>query len=201
MDNEALIKELIPYTDFSKPSKEMLIDLINYANRQSMTTLLTSKNTVFTDPVENPKGSDTNTSIRFAKVEGYKLNGDEEIHYNRLNIEQLARVMGFDGTFEIDMKYKHKTVLDILPQLLETFKIYLDENDVEDDNIELNFKDVTEEEIEKYGVNFILRIKPQSIGYYGRLVLTAKPKPIKLETAIQTKVMRGFVYHPTHGLG
>lgn len=200
MDNEALIKELIPYTDFSKPSKEMLIDLINYANRQSMTTLLTSKNTVFTDPVENPKGSDTNTSIRFAKVKGYKLNGDEEIHYNRLNIEQLARVMGFDGTFEINMKYKHKTVLDILPQLLETFKIYLDENDVENDNIELNFKDVTEEEIEKYGVSFILRIKPQSIGYYGQLVLTAKPKPIKLETAIQTKVMRGFVYHPTHGL-
>lgn len=200
MDNQTLVKELVPYTDFKKPSKEMLIDLINFANRNSMTTLLTKDNTVFTDPVFNPKGSDMNTSIRFAKVTGYRLTGDEEIHYNRLDIEQLAKIMNFTGEIEIDPKKEYKTVLDLLPYIYETFKVYLDENDVEDDNIELNFRDLSEEEFKKYGAGVILRIKPKSIGYYGQLVLTVKPKSINLNTAIRTTVMHGFVYHPTHGL-
>lgn len=200
MDNKTIIEELVPYTDFKKPSKEMLIDLINFANRNSMTTLLSKDNTVFTNPVENPKNSDMNTSIRFAKVNGYRLTGDEEIHYNRLDINQLAKIMNFTGELEIDTRQNYKTTLDLLPQLFNSFKVYLDENDVEEDNIEINFKDVSEEEFKKFGIDLILRIKPQSIGYYGQLIITVKPKPINLSTAIRTTAMRGFVYHPTHGL-
>ncbi len=69
-DQKELINELIPYTDFKKPSKHMLIDLINWANRKSMTTRLEYDQVLFSTPAKAAEGADMNTLIRFTKVAG-----------------------------------------------------------------------------------------------------------------------------------
>ena len=201
-DQKELINELIPYTDFKKPSKHMLIDLINWANRKSMTTRLEYDQVLFSTPAKAAEGSDMNTLIRFTKVAGYKLTGDEEIQYNRLDIDQLAKLMNFTGSLQLDPNITYKTMLDILPALFEQFPIYLDENDIHADELRIDFRyiDPDHRGEEGYGIPVVLRVKDESIGYYGKLILEIHPKPIRLKTAIQTTAMPGFVYTPTHGL-
>lgn len=201
-DQRDLIDELIPYTTYQKPSKQMLVDLINFANRTSMTTTLKSDDVVFSAPVKAPEGGRTNTIIRFTSVKGYKLTGDEEIHYNRLDIDQLASLMNFDGIVEIDNREKnYETTLDLLPELYERFKVYLDQDDIYEDKLDLDFTSITvPKDDDMYGILVTIRVKPTSIGYYGNLQVLVRPKAITLRTAIRTTYMPGFVFPGTHGL-
>lgn len=194
------IEELIPYTTFHKPSKHMLVDMINWANKDRITTVLNYDDTIFTDPVALPEGSDMNTVIRFAKVKGYRVGPDtKEIQYNRLDIDQLSKVLVFAGEIEIPFSHEIKKVSDLLPALYEAFPVYLDKEDIVDHVLDLtvfntNNKDFT-------GVPIVLKMSDSCIGYIGELKFNVVPKSFEITEVFETTSLRGFSYPRTYGLG
>lgn len=203
--------------DLTKPSKEILIDMINWANRYTTTTELKPDTTYFTDPVKLV-GQDTNTHIRLAKVFGFYIpQGTEDIYYNRMDINQIAKQMLFDHVVYLDYFKEYKKASDILPELFEVFKVYLDVDDIIDFDLNIDFKDIlfkldqmrrnpNDDYIDAYAKyefpEITLKINEEKcIGYLNGLTLSLQPKPIHIRHAIQKNTLRtSFMPYPRHGL-
>lgn len=187
-DEHDIYNPYIP--DFSKSGKEMLIDLINWANRKTMSTVLTSENVWFTKPLKNPRESDCNTSIRFQHVKGYaEQEHPTTIEYNRLDIKQVAKLVGFEGYIELDKPITDiKYTSDLLKPLFEVMKVKLELEDIvyeyiDTQNLLEQFKKSIEDE--NY-VTVELKINEEySIAYYGSLKIELRPKKVALDTAIR----------------
>lgn len=173
--------------DYTKTGKELLIDLINWSNRQTLSTPLKAETTWFTKPVKNPRGSDCNTSIRFSNVIGFRTSENPIIiDYNRLNIKQLALQLGFDGQVEVDRVEENMLVSDLLESLFKAFPVKLTTDDIENTFI------ISEEEIKQFKqsvkdgnyIKVTIKISDFSIAYLGDLEITLIPKHLKLDTAI-----------------
>lgn len=186
LDNHDIYNPYIP--DYTKPGKEMLIDLINWANRKTMTKVLTPENVWFTRPVKNPRESDCNTSIRIQAVTGYnQQEHPTPIEYNRLDIRQVMSKLGFEGYLEIEDITQLKYTTDLLKVLLKTVNIGLTIDDIEFEYIDTDtllpqFKQSVDDE--NY-VKIDLNISEYSIAYYGKLTIELRPKNISLDTAIR----------------
>lgn len=203
--------------DLTKPSKHILIDMINWANRYTSTTELKPETTYFTDPKKLVDHS-MNTHIRLAKVLGFYIpQGTEDIFYNRMDINQIAKQMLFDQVVYLDYFKEYKKVSDILPELFEVFKVYLDKEDIIDADLNIDFKDVlfkldqmkcnpNDDYIDAYSKydfpEITLKINEEKcIGYLNGLTLSLQPKPIHIRHAVQENMIRtSFMPYPRHGL-
>nr|DAT15807.1 MAG TPA: Putative virion structural protein [Caudoviricetes sp.] len=187
-------------SDFTKTGKEMFIDLLNWANRNTMATLLRSDDVVLSDPVSLPRESNMNTAIRLVHVAGFMLTEEtRQIEYNRLDIDQLAKVLNFSYRLELSQGKEYKTTLDILDDLFKIFKVKLTTDDVEEKPLDIDF---TKEEADaNEGIRVHLAMKPTSVAYTGDLYISVFPKPVDIRTNIRTTVLGGFMFPRTYGLG
>lgn len=126
-------EQFIYQADFTKSGKEMLVDLINWGNRNTLLKPLRAETTWFTHPVEVKECSNgCNTAIRFAEVSGYRDAANPlEIEYNRVNIDQVAKFIGFD--FALTLPLASETYPDthsLLDPLYKILKIKLLPEDI-----------------------------------------------------------------------
>lgn len=197
--------------DYRKCGKEMLIDLINWANRRYMTTTLKPDSTHFSTP-KVLEGKDVNTMISITQADGlYVPKETETIEYNRVDINQVAKSLHFDGVLFLDFvpDKKEYNTLDILDALYKVVPIKLLEEDVivETFNIDKNEPsyDTTKEDYNPNkvkGIQFNIKMSPSSIAYIGTLELEIRPRPIHIETAIRkTRYTHSFQPWRHYGLG
>lgn len=177
--------------DFTKSGKEMLVDLINWVNRNSMTRMLEHDKVEFSHPVRLPHYCDVNTAIRFRKVHGYSLSvNSEEIHYNRVDLNQVLTVLGFDFTLVLPIVENQViNMVDLLEPLNEKAKIKLLPMDVNNDTLLLTWDKETMEN----GFKVTLTVSDISIAYYGKITLTIKPKQIDLGHVVKKKIYKPFM--------
>lgn len=185
-------EQFIYQADFTKSGKEMLIDLINWGNRNTLLKPLRAETTWFTHPVavkEHNHGC--NTTIRFAEVAGYRdAANPHEIEYNRVNIDQVAKFIGFDFVLTLPIgKVTYPDTHSLLEPLYNVLKIKLLPEDVINES--LGSLTITEVEGEKVYPNIELKITPESIAYYGKLKFEIRPEVVTLDTAIRD------TYYPT----
>lgn len=181
--------------DFTKSGKEMLIDLINWGNSDSMVFPLTVDNTFFTKPCRLTTEADLNTAITLAKVIGFHIPQDSDtIYYNRLDINQLALSLGFHFQVMVDTSKPLNTTHDLLEALYEVFKVKLLPEDVVEEPISIKDtllnKTIYPDRIDGYKPDYpevTLTIADDSIAYLGKLTFTVMPKPVNIKTAIRTR--------------
>lgn len=177
--------------DFSKTGKEMLVDLINWVNRNSMTRMLKHDEVEFSHPKRLPHYCDVNSAIRIRKVIGYSLSTkSEEIHYNRVDLNQVLTVLGFD--FNLVLPISEKQVIntvDLLEPLNEKAKIKLLPMDIVNEEILLEWD---KENLDK-GIKVTLNVSDISIAYYGKVTLTILPKLIDLGHVVKKTIYKPFM--------
>lgn len=194
--------EYIP--DFTKTGKELLVDLLNYANTNSLMKPLEAEKIWFTKPVKLVNDKSCNTRISISDAVGYRgFEYPTDIEYNRLDIYQLAMEKGFSQKVYIDKPEEVKTTRDLLPYLWEVFKVKLIDEDIINQSLNLSehFADQSKEGEENIRLFFPLQISDDSIAYYGSLTLCLVPKPIRLDTVIRkTRLPYSFVQIQRGGL-
>lgn len=165
------------HLDYSKPGKQLLVELINESNKELMTKPLNPDMVIFSKPVKQPKGSDVNTSIRITAISGFKgWEHPVDIEYNRIDINQLKYYFDFDGSLFIDILKDIKETKDLLPFLYNTFKVYLDETDIVNEKLELDSTTIN---------SVKLQMSDDCIAYHGVLCLNVSTRPIRIDTAIR----------------
>lgn len=195
--------EYIP--DYTKTGKELLVDLLNYANCESLSKPLDANNIWFTTPICLPKGHDCNTAITISKAVGYAgWEYPTDIEYNRLDIYQLALEKGFGFKVYVDKTEGLVRTKDLLKPLFEVFKVKLIEEDIVDEYL-IDIRRTLEKAVDKNELDieipFTLKISHESIAYYGELPLKILPRPIRLDTVIRkTKLPYSFVQIQRGGL-
>lgn len=168
--------------DFTKSGKEMLIELINWGNRHTMTKPLEADKVWFTKPKKLSLDNACNTAIRFEKAIGYRgMEYPQDIEYNRIDISQLAKVMGFDGEVALSVgdRNTYSSIHTILADLYKVFKVKLLPEDIVDEYIPVN------EIISENPLTITLRVNDNSIAYYGQLELKLIPREIRLDTVVR----------------
>lgn len=146
------------YTPLDKPSKEIVLDLLNLDNAARIQQLvgrpITFDDVNFSFPLPGTKLG-RNTDVRVTAKEGFEFPGDVAVHYNRLNVGRL----GVGGTMQLDGYYF--SISQLLTQFNETFELSIATTEVynaqvdDDDRIQL-------------------RIRPDSYAYYPDTILMIK---------------------------
>lgn len=200
-------REYVNYqADFTKPGKEMLIDLINWVNRESMTTMLKPNMTFFTHPVKLTDNEDMNTKIKFARVVGFNIPQDtQEIHYNRVDINQVAKSKNFNFVIFLNPSKNYNTTHDILDDFFKQANIRLVEDDVELEGIHIDFSE-SAKRLAEFGDDFIdeykedsiyprltLNISEYSIAYYGSITFQVRPRPLNINNVVPIKKLKPFM--------
>lgn len=196
--------------DLSKKPKKMLIDLINYSNKQYMACTLKYDTTLFCNPVK-VEGQPYNTRIRFAGVDGYCIDDKTpDIEYNRLDINQIAISNYFDFklkfTSNLSIKLlNHENIytVDLLPQLNEVLKINLSEEDIVNEKLTHLTKRCCGGKInlgELYDKKVKITMSDSNLAFIGTLEVRLQPEPIRIENDVRNYQLGDFMPYPTHGL-
>ena len=189
--------------DFTKPGKEMLIDLLNYANRNNMQSLLTPETVFFTDPKSLDKNCEMNTSIRIAKVLGFYIPQDsEEIHYNRVDIAQVCKIKHFNHV--IYLKEGLLTKEEVVHAFNDASKIKLVLEDVDFTEVELSFKGLEKvryaihDLVDEYQEDYIypkltITMSSKSIAYYGKMEVEVRPVKANIDNVLKVRKLKPFI--------
>ena len=207
-------REYVNYqADFTKTGKEMLIDLLNWVNRESMTSMLRPNMTFFTRPTKLDDDEDMNTKIKFARVVGFNIPQDtQEIHYNRVDINQVAKTQGFNFVLFLDPSKKYNTTHDLLDDFFKQAKVRLIEEDVVLEDIKIDFAE-SSRRLKEFGDDFIdeykedsiyprltLTMTDYSIAYYGKVTFQVRPRPININNVVVVKKLKPFMPPVKHGI-
>lgn len=194
--------EYIP--DYTKTGKELLVDLLNYANSGSLLKPIRHNQIWFSKPVKLERDQECNTKISISEAVGY--NGFEypsDIEYNRLDIYQLALQLGFGFKIYVDKPLQIDSTRDLLEPLYQRFKVKLVLEDIIDEplNIKQALLTAIENKADTIEIPITIRISDESIAYYGELPIVVSPKPIRLDTVIRkTRLPYSFVQIQRGGL-
>lgn len=206
--------------DFKKPGKEILIDLINWCNRSNMTTVLTPNQVFFSKPKPSTELG-YNTTIEIAKVIGFHIPQEtNKIYYNRLDINQLVKKLGFNQVLYYDFTKPFNSTHDLIPILREKTGIHFLNEDIVFELVDIDFKTIMnkhrelmlkhnesyEDLVDEYFKDLAwpkvtIRMAEESIAYIGEFEIEIRPKPINIDTAIRVRYLKPFMPLAGHGLG
>lgn len=161
------------YNTFTRSSQVRLLDAINSANPGLG---LTTDDVVFSPPQWNSNQNGYNTVVRIISSGHGDVLGNKDFFYNR---QDLQSVFGL----EIPVLLKeptHEKLSDLLPQLLQKHRVWLDASDIID-------VDVTSV-VANGETSIILKVSGDSLGWYGQLRLKVRPVTTVLDTRIQNTV-------------
>ena len=181
--------------DFSKTGKEMLVDLINWANRNTLIKPLNAGEVYFSHPLSLPSNSDCNTSITIDNAVWYRgFEHPTKIQYNRLDLTLLARSLHFSFDIEVEDTNRYTTARNLIPLINQTLNIHLEENDIKYELLD---------NADKNGcIQVVMKVADNSIAFTGELRFKLSPKPIRLDTGIvNTKFTKSFRPPNVYGLG
>ena len=175
-DSHFLSDEIMA-NDFSKVSKQILIDQINTDN----STALTDQIIGFALPVAGAEGDPKNTSLVVNALPGSGYTGNVTVTYNRVALS--AFVGSKDLTFQ---KGDATTLKDLIPEI----NTLLGFNLQDDDYVDAAIPTFTGEPNEEHDV--ILAANADSLAYIGSITITVKGADVELSTVITTTVLNGL---------
>ena len=178
--------------DFTKSGKEMLVDLINYANRNTLYKPLEASKVMFSNPVAIQ--GNCNTKIIIDDAVGYRgFENKVDIQYNRLDINQVVLNLYFNGTLEMDRLDEFYTTKEISDIVKRHIGIYLSPDEIKIEELPNS---------DSKDVKVRVHVLPNSIAYIGGFDITFVARPIRLDTGIiNTVYPKSFMPPKRHGLG
>ena len=198
--------EVLYKPNFTKSGKAMLVDLINWGNRNSLVKPLVADEVWFSKPVKLTQDKECNTAIRIEKAIGFRgFEEPKEIEYNRMDIDQVAKLRYFTGEIESELITaweKDRNNLTIFKALTctlinDALNIGLVNEDI-GEVVTVKKQSANNEPIE---YNVTVHIADESIAYFGELQFVLRDRPIRLDTGIKkTRFTRSFMPFKTHGL-
>lgn len=164
--------------DFSKVSKQVLIDQINTDNSTSLTDALIS----FGLPTAAQEGSAKNTELTVSAVPGSGYTGSVVVEYNRVSLAD------FVGSKVLDFQ---KGDADNLSDLIPEINALLGTNLQPDDYVDVALPTFTGTPNEEHDVQ--LAAAADSLAYLNSITITVKGADIPLSSVITTTVLNGLV--------
>lgn len=167
----------------TKPSQELVIDLINYSNQ----TTLTNQHILVTGakPGTSEDNANANTVATVESVKGSGYIGKVDIAYARLDIGKLFEKIAVN----LDVGNVTPTKpADLLTFLNRKYGLNIATDEVKDGTIDTTGSQPWSAQIE---------IADGSVAYIGTLTLTIGPDPEvgeRLDTVILTKNLNGLIY-------
>lgn len=172
----------------TKPSLDLVIDLINAANQ---TTLNDTKINVINPTALTDDPNNHNTGARVLSVKGSGYIGNVDITYNRLDLGLLfSKItvnldLGEDGNGD---PIKPTDIKGLLPALNARFGMGLEESDIVDGPVDTTGASPW---------TATIKAAAGSLAYVGELTLTVGPDPEvgeRLNTVILTTNLNGLLY-------
>lgn len=164
-------------TDFTKPQKEIVVDLINHTNESNIAHV--DINLDMPTPTE-----DEQVSVEITPVPGSGYGGQVTVFYNRLDIQVFSDIVSPDGI--VIPQGEAVTLVDLLPQINTQLGIALTANDVVDVPIE-GWDGTPASFLDLY-----LDMAEHSLVYYGSLKVTIDDNDIPLSSVITNVVLEGL---------
>lgn len=163
--------------DYSLPSKQRLINLINDDNGSS----LTEQQVTFSNPeVWNEYGRNTRVLLTANPESG--LSGTRYFYYNRLNISVLLNQLS-ENDFYVRVD-EPTTTYDLLNDILSRYGVFLSSADVRQDPILPG------------ATSALIRTRANSYGWVGQVSVSILPTIPELTDLIEFTGLTGFNYEP-----
>lgn len=165
-------------SDFTKPQKEIIVDLINFSNNSNIAaSAIELSNAVSVE--------DRQVQVNITPVPGSGYGGEVDVFYDRLAIQEFSDIYLPDG-YVLLPHGEAETLVDLLPQINAQLGINLLPTDVIDKPIEGwpgtpgSFLDID------------LDMQPDSLVYFGGLALKLDDNDIALSSVLTVTVLSGL---------
>lgn len=169
-------------SDFTKVSKQIVLDLINFDNQSS----LTASDIAFGIPAVNTDPTPPrNTKLTVTAEPNSGLAGSVEVQYDRVNLSLLA------GTMSKEFSVGNATMIsDIIPEINARYHVNL----AADDYVDASLPAFAGEPNEILPVDVVA--KAGSLVWIGTYQFNLRAEDIPLSMAITTTTLNGLNYVP-----
>lgn len=213
-------KDEVFQPDFTRTSRQLLIDLINFTNRDSLIRKIKENEIEITPPYRNNELKGFNTVVGITHLEGHHIPmTQEDIHYNRIYINQFRELTYAPSTLIISNESDIKRKVDLLPYINEALKINLTEDDIVDEPLTLDFSSqikeifMSERRVTSaadraehlsrivYPETMIKINEEKSYVWLGEVSFTLKPKDLYIRQGVtKRQLFPSFMPHKRYNL-
>lgn len=174
------------YTDFSKGSKQAVMDLINASNQTEFTDVQIDIRDV------TVRDEERNVSVIAVAKQGSGYSGMVEMLYRRVALNEIPDVEA--GLTEYDMeKYS-----DLLAYFMDMHGVLMVSEDITINGADLDNEDLPVVQEYDQPMQFVVAAKPQSFAWFGSVTLEITRTRVNLADIWTVQVLDGL-YAPQNG--